>query len=143
MIEELLKAIVAYYRAATGATLRTLLGDSNTEVTRKLWYAEAPQGTGTPYITFMLVASPTEFTMAQDLPYPRVQFDIWHDSSDVEDVITVADSLRDTFNSKLLTLGGSWSMLRADPVGHGRVMRDGDEGWHAVVEYDFVLEKSR
>jgi hypothetical protein len=141
MIEGLMKAIVTRWASSAGAAARALVGE--TAKAPKLWEDIAPAGTATPYVCVSLPASGIAYTMASNLFEPRVQFSIYDDQASSARAQQVADAVRDLYDTHLLNISGM-TTLRADPVGPGRKFRDlADSGWSLIVEFDYVIERTR
>lgn len=141
MIAGLTAAIVTRWTAAAGATARALAGETGAKP--KLWEDIAPSGTETPYVVFSIVTAGIDYTMTENFFEPRIQFSICDDQPSSSRAQTLADAVRDLYDTSLLTISGM-TTLRADPVTPGRKLRAlDDNGWMIVVEIDYVIAKTR
>ena len=143
MNTELPIALMTEYNASAGDVLRGLLLQTSAAVP-KMFEDEAPQKTKFPYTTFSMIASGNSYTMSADMPSPRVQWSVWDDQRSSKRAKGIADAIVDLYNTKTLAMINGWLMIQADPVTPGRKLRNTtDKGFQVIVEFDFLLEKTR
>lgn len=91
------KAIIARFDGDVGA------GTVYAAVGGRLYYAEAPEEETRPYIVFTVIDLVTDMTFASNLIRARVQFDIWDEDPEPNDVNDIAVKLKTRFHRTALT----------------------------------------
>ena len=135
-------------KALTTAIFGKLAGSAlNTDISGRLYKAEAPENSAFPYVIFFVVWNTPEYPSGKTIEQFMVQFSLFSSlssSSEVEDMLT---HLRTLYDDVVMTITGNTSIYFIR--GNMTTMRDevttasGTVGvWHYVQEYEGWMVKT-
>ncbi|MFA5377924.1 MAG: hypothetical protein WC455_19395 [Dehalococcoidia bacterium] len=134
-MDELLKAIVALYAAAGGATLRTATPGG-------MWLDEAPQNASGTFVVLTGVSAQEDFVMNSTVGTidALVQFNVGNIASGTDSlVVTAGQAVRSTYHNVILTGMTGITCLMAK-CNNARLIRDPDStGYSYVIETRYLL----
>jgi hypothetical protein len=117
--------------------------DANAEAARLatggFWCGMAPPDTVAPYVTFIPLGGQNEQATGIDRDRATFQFMV-HVSGDDElsDALDIADAIKDGFDNRTSGMDGDLAMVYCKRLTTGNAVKDPDEGWNVVVEYEVM-----
>ena len=105
----------------------------STALTNGLFHTEAAQDTDLPFGTFTIVSNVTKYTFAGIMEDTLVQFNLFSDRSDSQEVDDIYEKLKDVYDWLVIDDGNDEYILQRQS---NRLFR-AENVWQCVVEYRF------
>ena len=136
-MSNLIKAIMALYKATGGASLRAL-------TTGGMWLSEAPKESSGVYIVITPVVAPVSYAMTttSTKPYTEdcdIQFMVSTLTGTTAELVSAMDALKSLYDFCTLTISGNTLLVarRTNEVGP---IRDPDtRGYNGYIDYVFMI----
>lgn len=114
----------------------------NTALSGRLYPHEGPQRATFPYATYHKIYGGNDYNFTDDFENIGIQFSLFSDSNDPEEVNTLYGYLKTLFDDAALSVTG-YSVVKCQRV-DDTLLRDAEQmTWAYHVDYDVMLRKDR